>query len=113
MMDTDAIRSLNDRFRKRDPSIPGQTVITSGLWELTGGNPFRLLDLYSQVAAYDDFSEDNDPHHEHDFGDFTFEGQTCFWKIDYYDPTLTYGSENPADLTQTHRVLTIMLTDEY
>ena len=112
-MDTDAIRSLNDRFRKRDPSIPGQTVITRGLWELTEGDPCRLLALYKQVADFDDFSPDSDPHQEHDFGSFEFEGQTCFWKIDYYDPTLTYGSDDPSDLSKTQRALTIMLAAEY
>jgi len=112
-MDTATIRSLNDRFRKRDPSVPGQTVVTRALWELCEGNAYKLLELHRQVAEYDDFSEDNDPHGEHDFGVFTFEGEKCFWKVDYYDPTLTFGSENPADTTKTMRVLTLMLASDY
>ena len=62
---------------------------------------------------FDSFTEDNDPHGERDFGAFEHEGQRIFWKIDYYDRALTYGSENPADPQQTVRVLTIMLASEY
>jgi hypothetical protein len=40
-------------------------------------------------------------------------GCKLFWKIDYYDTSLQYGSENPADPDQTTRVLTIMLASEY
>jgi hypothetical protein len=38
-----------------------------------------------QVAAFDSFNEDNDPHREHDFGSFDYDGQRIFWRIDYYD----------------------------
>jgi hypothetical protein len=66
-----------------------------------------------RVTTFADFNADNDPHGEHDFGSFTFTGRKFFWKIDYYDLTLTYGSEDPADPAKTTRVLTIMLAEEY
>jgi Protein of unknown function (DUF3768) len=39
--------------------------------------------------------------------------RSVFRLIDYYDPTLTYHSEDPADPTITHRMITIMLAEEY
>ena len=50
---------------------------------------------------------------EHDFGSFEAEGEKIFFKIDYYDRTLTHHSPDPADPTVTERVITIMLADEY
>ncbi len=66
-----------------------------------------------KVELFDAFTADNDPHQERDFGSFDHAGQTIFWKIDYYDPTLTCGSEDPSDPRQTVRVLTVMLAAEY
>ena len=60
-----------------------------------------------------DFTPDNDPYGEHDFGCVTVDGRKVFWKIDYYDRECRYGSECPADPAQTTRVLTIMLASEY
>jgi Protein of unknown function (DUF3768) len=50
---------------------------------------------------------------EHDFGNFQIEGETYFWKIDYYALDMAGGSEDPADPEKTARVLTIMSADEY
>ena len=65
------------------------------------------------LTAYKDFTPDNDPHGEHDFGAFTVSGEKLFWKIDYYALDMLHGSENPADPTATKRVLTLMLASEY
>ena len=41
------------------------------------------------------------------------EGQTFYFKIDYYDLNLEYRSEDPADPAKTKRVLILMLAEEY
>lgn len=65
------------------------------------------------ISIFDDFCEDNDPRHEHDFGAIDIEGQKVFFKIDYYSPDLKTGSEDPSDPSVTRRVMTVMLASEY
>lgn len=102
------IRILNDRFRQTLSG--GRIVITAGVQAL---GPARLLVLLRYLRTFSTFNEDNDPHGEHDFGAFA-EGRDRFlWKIDYYDPSLECGSEDPADAEKTVRVLTLMLSEEY
>ena len=84
--------------------------MTAGIAALPDDVRARVL---KQVAAFDAFTPDNDPHGEHDFGSLEESGHKVFWKIDYYDPTITCGSEHPEDPAQTTRVLTIMLAEEY
>lgn len=69
--------------------------------------------VLERVRTFDAFDGDNDPYGEHDFGSFVHNGETIFWKIDYYDRTLTAGSEDPTDPEATIRVLTVMLASEY
>jgi len=65
------------------------------------------------VRAFDAFTGDNDPHGEHDFGAFDLCEERLFWKIDYYDQDLRFGSPDPTDPAVTRRVLTIMLASDY
>lgn len=102
------IRDLNDRFRTS--FIGGRVLITFGIRER--GQAFEGA-CVEAVRTFRDFTPDNDPHGEHDFGSFDIEGVRVFWKIDYYDRSLSAGSENPADPTVTTRVLTILLASEY
>ena len=44
---------------------------------------------------------------------FEYNDMKIIWKIDYYDKEYEYASEDPADITKTNRVLTVMLADEY
>ena len=104
------IRDLNDSFRKTlDPAL-GRVMLTAGVDALP--SEVRALAI-QKVAAFDNFSAGNDPHGEHDFGSFDLAGDKFFWKIDYYDPTLESGSEDPSDPAKTTRVLTLMLAAEY
>jgi hypothetical protein len=105
---TNRIRTLNDTFRQTGRG--GRIMVTSGVREHGGDAVIHILKL---VAEYRQFTEDNDPYGEHDFGAFDYRGQKYFWKIDYYDANCRYGSEQPDDPTKTTRVLTIMLASEY
>ena len=65
------------------------------------------------MARFDAFNKDNDPYGEHDCATLVVEGHKIIWKIDYYDHSLQYASHDPADPTLTHRVMTVMLAEEY
>ena len=110
---TEIIRDANDRFRRGDATVPGERLITQGLAAAIKEAGASPLDVMQIVMAFDTFTEDNDPYGTHEFGSFDFNGQKCFWKIDLLDNDLKFGSPDPIDLSQTKRVLTIMLASEY
>ncbi|MEW8508949.1 MAG: DUF3768 domain-containing protein [Candidatus Thiodiazotropha sp.] len=103
------IQLLNDRFRTKWIGN-GSLVITVGV--KNQGELF-VREAIRAVHEFHTFTPDNDPWHEHDFGSVELSGEKIFWKIDYYNLDLSAGSEDPADETRTHRVLTIMLASEY
>jgi hypothetical protein len=102
------IRSLNDELRQN--LAGGIAVMTPGIAALGEEAVNRIV---KTIAVYDDFCHANDPHEEHDFGSFEAEGHKIFFKIDYFDQSLTYHSPNPSDPAVTRRVITIMLAEEY
>jgi len=121
----DTIRRLNDAARSR-PGSASIANVTVGFQSLPDADRFAAL---AAIVGFSKFDGDNDPYGEHDFGavyrlvsgawtqdrpdgDHAI-GQTVFWKVDYYDTSLTFGSEAPWDEKQTKRVLTIMLASEY
>jgi hypothetical protein len=104
----DRSRELNDAFRRT--FIGGAVMITAGVEAMPADQRRSLL---QKVRAFDAFTEDNDPHGEHDFGAVEEGGARRFWKIDCYDRATEMGSPDPADPAVTTRVLTIMLADEY
>ncbi|ENZ82855.1 MULTISPECIES: DUF3768 domain-containing protein [Caulobacter] len=102
-----AIAVLNDACRAE----PGAGwVMTQGVWALPEAD---RLKAFAAVTAFSDFSEDNDPHGERDFGAFEIASAKLLWKIDYYDLDLDKGSPDPADPAVTKRILTLMLAEEY
>jgi uncharacterized protein DUF3768 len=104
------IRTLNDELRRNLGRDSQLAFMTPGIAAL---GPETVGQIVKTVSVYDDFCHANDPHEEHDFGSFEAAGQMIFFKIDYYDLTLTYHSPNPADPSVTRRVITIMLSEEY
>jgi hypothetical protein len=106
--ETDRIRALNDELRK--DFHQGHAVMTTGIAALGAEAVARIV---KTIEVYDDFCHANDPNDQHDFGLFEVEGHTIFFKIDYYDPTLTVHSPDPSDPAVTKRVITIMLAEEY
>lgn len=102
------IRELNDRLR---------TNLEGGRWVITGGvsglGRDRLAQVLEKIRSFNVFTRGSDPHDEHDFGAIDLGGERIFWKIDYYDKALEYGSPDPADPEVTARVITIMLAGEY
>ena len=105
---TARIRALNDELRQN--FAEGSAVMTPGIAALGAAAVARIV---KTVAVFDDFCHANDPHEEHDFGTFDADGQRVFFKIDYFDESLTYHSPDPADPSVTRRVITIMLAEEY
>jgi len=105
---TARIRELNDLFRRS--FVGGRIVFTSGVRAL---GVAKVAALLQRLRTFNEFSPDNDPYGEHDFGAFNEAGQRFFWKIDYFCPLLQHGSEDPADPSKTCRVLTLMLAHEY
>jgi len=101
---TQSIRALNDDLRRK--LTGGLAVMTPGLAAL---GPEAVERIVKTIAVFDDFCHANDPHEEHDFGSFQAEGETIFFKIDYFGRNLTYHSPDPADPAVTRRVITIML----
>ncbi|MEZ5846483.1 MAG: DUF3768 domain-containing protein [Geminicoccaceae bacterium] len=120
------IALLNDQCRSA-MGIACSLFQTAGIAALSEGLQSRIREA---VETYDAFDDDNDPWGEHDFGSFWIRGgaskeviydkkpdgggwKRVFWKIDYYDKAVRYGSPDPANPRVTTRLLTIVLAEEY
>src|SRR6266536_1022149 len=86
-MSTERIRELNDTFRSTFSG--GRVVMTNSVYELPDCVRANAL---VKVATFGEFTKDNDPYGEHDFGFFELVGRTFYWKIDYYDERCEFGS---------------------
>ncbi len=107
---TQEIARLNDEFRKLGKGH-GRLMITSGIQAL---GALKVQNIVEIMKKFDNFSSDNDPYEEHDFGNFQFDDQKIFWKFDYYaSEDLQWGCEDPSDPKKCYRILTIMLVCEW
>jgi uncharacterized protein DUF3768 len=102
------IRELNDALRRTFSG--GRMVMTTAVQSLP---PDTVALALTRTQTFNEFTSDNDPYGEHDFGGFDLAGEKFFWKIDYYDERCEFGSEDPSDPKKTSRVLTLMLASDY
>jgi hypothetical protein len=105
---TNRIRALNDAFRT---SLSGGRVVVTRAVAALGAEAQR--EILAALRRHDEFDADNDPYGEHDFGRITVRGHEILFKIDYYDQDLVWHSPDPSDPAVTHRVLTVMLAEDY
>jgi hypothetical protein len=71
------------------------------------------LAVYKAVREFAALPNGDRPCRANDFGTFTLNGQDYAWKIDYYDNSREFGSDNPADSSVTKRVLSIFYADDF
>jgi hypothetical protein len=102
--EVELVAELNDAARSNAVNY----MATRGIMSL---DEHHISEIFSGVQNFTNFTADNDPFGEHDFGSFTVDGDKVFWKIDYYDQDLQGWCE-PLD-PKCRRVLTIMLAEEY
>ena len=106
-----AIQRQNDEFRLNvltQPQQRGKCIVTRGFDALDARTKQKAIEA---VKNFSDFTEDNDPHREHDFGEVVLDSTRIFWKIDYYaSEKMEYGTD---DLINAYKVLILMLADEY
>lgn len=114
-----SVAELNDAFRKTvqipgfgKSDIPGTVLATAGISAL---DPVTQIEIFARIRNFDEFTSDNDPYGEHDFGSVTHpKAGKVFWKFDYYDrEDMRFGASDPSDPDATFRVLTIMLAEKY
>ncbi len=106
--DRTRIRELNDAFRTS--FVGGVVLVTAGVEALAADLKARVL---KKVRDFSDFPVRDNPSAEHDLGTFELSNQQFLFKINYFDRELESGSSDPADPSQTTRVLTVMLASEY
>ena len=112
------IALLNDELRKKlisgelfKADSKDKAYITRGASMFANG--MNRMQFLNNVALYRNFTEDNNPHGERDFGNFMYQKEKIFWKIDYKDNAMMYHSPDASDPSQTIRVLTIMKASEW
>lgn len=105
---TQQVQKLNDRLRTLPIKRTQDLVVVMG--DLQAEDLNVQTAVHSAAANFKNFTEDNDPHGEHDCATIRIDGsnEDFMFKIDYYDLDLRFGSETPWNPDVTRRVMTLM-----
>ena len=110
-----SIGRLNDRCRHGLDRTARIMVTRSCLDTFASGDGAMEIVVQARLYAairHHVFADADSDAAERDRGNFEFEGTTVYFKIDYYDAALEYGSADPANASITRRVLTIMARED-
>jgi hypothetical protein len=108
------IAELNDRCRQGLDSEARIVVTAACLAALAGAGGLddelrAQAELLAAVRLYRFTPEDGADHRR---GEVVVRGRIIRFVIDYYDRSLEWGSEDPADPDVTMRVMTILLPED-
>ncbi len=123
-INTSRIAQLNDAARlqrlKRSRTVFTRSLLDTLVDDCIPAHEQALRRTLVQSAllrkiATCEFTPDNDPHGEHDFGSLDYDGHKIFWKIDAYenDGSFQWGASKPWDETSSFRIVTVMLASDY
>jgi len=110
------IRKQNDEARReivvlsKKNRVPCKVLFSARLKRL--GREQMML-IRQVVASQNIIQNQFDFHSEHDFGLVKYEMDQLIWKIDYVSKKTGFSAEDPADLEDTVRLLSIMYDYEY
>lgn len=114
-MQTNRIAELNSRCRL-GLDRKARIVMTANCLNALSPDDDPLKKLFTQTRIQQALKAWQPPANddgEQDFGILMIDETKLFFKIDYYDLDLQYGSDNPSDPEVTTRVLTVMLPEDY
>lgn len=108
------IAMLNDRCRQGFDRTARIVITAACLATLAGegGLASEILAQAAVMAAVRRYVFKPEDGCERARGDLVLAGHAVRFTIDYYDLSLEWGSENPADPPVTTRVMTIMLPSD-
>lgn len=111
---TSRIAALNDRCRQGLDRSARIVITATCLATLAGegGMAAQILAQAEVMAAVRRYVFKPEDGCERARGELAVTGHTVRFTIDYYDLSLEWGAENPADPLVTTRVLTIMLPSD-
>lgn len=108
---TEIIGALNDRCRHGLDRRARIVITRSCLATFAeAGLPTLAVQIEIMAALRTHAFDARD--RERNRGEFELHGHTVYFAIDYYDLALEYGSEDPANVSITRRVLTVMMRED-
>jgi len=114
--DYELIRKQNDQARRESAhllmkkSIPCRVLFSAELQQL---RLEHLMHIRLLVANQNMLQNPQDIYSEHDFGLLKYGTEQVIWTFDYISKETGFSAEDPGDLQDTIRLLSIMFDYEY